>query len=185
MEKNVERGMRMAQGGHVSLSKNHCHLRNSPNLPGWMIILVIIISILVRDNRENIGGKEPLKQEFEVQEYLHDESHYLSQPEKVVEGLQYLHEKTNVQMIVITTSDKYSDSKAEEKYEEMFSGVEGYVLVIVPTSNFLSTYYAIGDDVDKVINHKAMHYLIREINSSNAGYIWKIRLYKFADKLVN
>lgn len=181
----------MAHGGHHSSSHHiHHHSRSSYSSGGsnWMTIVLIIAAIIIlflTMASNDISGKKPLEEKFEVSQYLYDESNYFSNPKEIVEGLQYLYEKTNVQVVVMSTSSSCSDSRAVELYYELFSD-EGHVLIVVPTAWYSSkTYYAIGDVANNVIDDRAMNYLINRINSSNSGKKWKECLIGFADKLID
>lgn len=56
----------------------------------------------------DIGGKSPLEGEYEVVQYLHDDNIFSNQ-EELIQGLEYLRKKTNIQVIIIASSDKWSD----------------------------------------------------------------------------
>lgn len=85
----------------------------------------------------------------------------------------------------MTSKDSWSDSKAVEKYNSMFSD-EGHILLIVPTSWFSSTeYYAIGDLANSVIGDYELDYLLDSIDGSRKGTKWNDRLRSFSDKLLS
>ena len=131
----------------------------------------------------DIGGKSPLEGEYEVVQYLHDDNIFSNQ-EELVQGLEYLKEKTNIQMIVMTTTEKLSDKKAVEQYYLLVED-EAHVLLIVPPENSkYPFFYAIGDDADSVINDNAISYLVDQVENSRNGEYWKQELYSFADKLL-
>lgn len=176
----------MARGGHHSSSHHIHHRSRSSYLSITIVLAIVTIIMLFADIKvNNIGKKKPLEEKFEVSQYLYDESNYFSNPKEIVEGLQYLYEKTNVQVVVMSTSSSCSDSRAVELYYELFSD-EGHVLIVVPTAWYSSkTYYAIGDVANNVIDDRAMNYLINKINSSNSGKKWKECLIGFADKLID
>ena len=64
----------------------------------------------------DIGGKSPLEGEYAVVQYLHDDNIFSNQ-EELIQGLEYLREKTNIQMIIIASSDKWSDGAAVRDLE--------------------------------------------------------------------
>lgn len=174
----------MAHGGHHS-SIHHSHYRSRKDSSGsWLSIAISIILMIIYAQQYNIGGKVPLKQESEITAYVYDEQGYFSDTDKMVEGLEYLRERTNVQMVIMSTEEEYSDSKAEETYHLMFKDEE-HVLVIVPTAlNSSIIYYAIGDNAGNVIDNKAMNYLLDIIYYSTSGSKWNDALKIFANKLV-
>ena len=63
----------------------------------------------------DIGGKSPLEGEYEVVQYLHDDNIFSNQ-EELIQGLEYLRKKTNIQVIIIASSDKWSDGAAVREY---------------------------------------------------------------------
>ena len=98
--------------------------------------------------------------------------------------LEYLKEKTNIQMIVMTTTEKLSDKKAVEQYYLLVEDEAHVLLIVPPEGSRHPFYYAIGDDADFVINDNAISYLVDQVENSRNGEYWKQELYSFADKLL-
>ena len=119
----------MAHGGHTGGARPHSHVHHYGGGYGrgggydslGVIMLELIFSIglciaaafLVFNitGADEIGGKKPLEGKYEIVQYLHDDSNTFSNQEELVQGLEYLKEKTNIQMIVMTTTEKLSDKK--------------------------------------------------------------------------
>lgn len=113
-----------------------------------------------------------------------DEAEYFSEVEELVAGLRYIHEKTNVQVVVMSSNESWSDSKAVEKYYELFDD-EAHVLIICPTAWYSSTvYYAIGDLADTVIDDYAVDHLIDNVDKSRKGSKWKKHIISLTDSLL-
>lgn len=183
----------MAHGGHHSSSHHHYYrgyssrgyYNDGSNMPLIIAGIALIVLFIMTQMTDTIEKKQPIEQSFEVQQYVHDEGGYFTDVDKLEEGLKYLYDKTNVQVVVMTTGELYSDSKAVETYNEMFSD-EGHVLIIVPTLWLSSTtYYAIGDIADTVIGDKEVNYLLDQIDSTRSGEKWQTYLVKLADKLIS
>ncbi len=183
----------MAHGGHHSHSHHHHHhygssYRSSDSgsiVPVFVGIIVLLVVIAVLGST-SISGKKPLEGTFETYpSYLIDKEEYFYDTHELISGLEYLHEKTNVQIVVMASRESWSDQKANEKYYEMF-GDEAHILLIVPTSWFSSTeYYAIGDLANSVIGDTEMDYLLDNINGSKDGLKWNKQLTSFTDKLLS
>lgn len=183
----------MAHGGHHSHSHHHYHhygsssRSGSDDIPFGLVLGVLgVILFLAVVFSPNINGKKPLEGTYETYEsYLIDPEGYFSNPEEIISGLKYLHENTNIQLVVMTSKDSWSDSKAVEKYDSMFSD-EGHILLIVPTNWFSSTeYYAIGDLANSVIGDYELDYLLDSIDGSRKGTKWNDCLRSFSDKLLS
>lgn len=114
----------MAHGGHCGGHFHHHHHRRGRGadipLPVAIFFLVISLALVFVSSiiESDIDGKRPLEGSYTTYpNYLVDETNYLSDHEKIISGLQYLHEKTNVQAVVITASGSWSDRKVVEKYK--------------------------------------------------------------------
>ncbi len=183
----------MAHGGHCGRSHVHHHYRgrSSINIPTPILILIILgvlaISIWEASVKSDIGGKKPLEGTYATYPlYLIDETNYLSDHELIINGLQYLHDKTNVQVVVVVSSGSWSDQKAVDEYYKMFDD-EAHMLIIITTSWYEKyDYYAIGDLTNSVIDDRAADYLINTlINNSRNGEKWERVLKEFTDKLLS
>lgn len=180
----------MAHGGHCGGGHHHHHRyrggsSSNVQLPILLLLLAICFGIVILE--ANIDGKKPLEGTYTTYpNYLVDETNYLSDPTKIISGLQYLHEKTNVQVVVMTASGSWSDRQAVEKYYEMFDD-EAHVLIIVTTSWYSSYdyYYSIGDLANNVIDDRAVNYLLDRINNSRNGEKWENKLIEFTDELLS
>lgn len=132
----------------------------------------------------DISGKSPLEGEYEVVQYLHDDNIFSNQ-EELIQGLEYLREKANIQMIIIASSDKWSDGAAVRKYYLTVED-EGHILLVVPPEESTNQFrYAIGNKANQVIDSKAMQYLLNQVKHSRDGKYWQEKLCEFADKLIN
>lgn len=181
----------MAHGGHHSHSHSHHHYHGSGSgsfdgVEVAILIIAIIALLFISAISSNISGKKPLEGTYEsYPSYLIDKEEYFSDAHEFISGLEYLHEKTNVQLVVITSRDSWSDRKAVEKYYEMFDD-EAHILLIIPTSWFSSTeYYAIGDLADTVISDREIDYLLDSINGSNDGSKWNTKIRAFVETLLS
>lgn len=192
----------MAHGGHTGGARSHSHVHHYGGGYGrgggydslGVIMLELIFSIglciaaafLVFNitGADEIGGKKPLEGKYEIVQYLHDDSNTFSNQEELVQGLEYLKEKTNIQMIVMTTTEKLSDKKAVEQYYLLVEDEAHVLLIVPPEGSRHPFYYAIGDDADSVINDNAISYLVDQVENSRDGEYWKQELYSFADKLL-
>ncbi len=192
----------MAHGGHTGGARSHSHVHHYGGGYGrgggydslGVIMLELIFSIglciaaafLVFNitGADEIGGKKPLEGKYEIVQYLHDDSNTFSNQEELVQGLEYLKEKTNIQMIVMTTTEKLSDKKAVEQYYLLVEDEAHVLLIVPPEGSRHPFYYAIGADANKVINSEALDYLIKNVRHSRDGEYWKQQLYDFTDELV-
>ena len=148
-----------------------------------MLVCLMIYGILATVfPHYDIGGKEPLEGEYETVQYLYDDDIFSNQ-EDLIQGLEYLREKTNVQLVIMTTDRKLSYGDAVREYHLTFED-EGHILLIVPQEGSIRFRYAIGADANKVINSEALDYLIKNIRHSRDGEYWKQHLYDFTDELV-
>ena len=103
----------------------------------------------------DIGGKSPLEGEYEVVQYLHDDNIFSNQ-EELIQGLEYLRKKTNIQVIIIASSDKWSDGAAVREYYLTVED-EGHILLVVPPEGSTNQFrYAIGNKANQVIDSKAV-----------------------------
>ena len=127
---------------------------------GLLLAALVYIRMTANNSKYIIGGKEPLKGEFEVVQYIHDDGTF-ENVENLQEGLEYLKEKTNVQLVIETTSDEWMSN-----------------------GDAVDEYYAIGDDADSVIGNKEIDYLIEEVKNSRNGMYWGEILHDFADELL-
>lgn len=148
---------------------------------GVCLMVYGIISTVFPDY--NIGGKSPLEEEYEVVQYLHDDG-ILSNQEELIHGLEYLREKTNIQMVIITSSQKWSDGAAVREYYLTFED-EGHILLIVPPEGSTRFHYAIGSEASTVIDSKAMSYFVNQVKHSRDGAYWEKQICNFADELVS
>ena len=183
----------MAHGGHCGGRSFHHHYRGGGGskipLPVTILLSVAWIALLVWINitRSNIGGKTPLEGNYPTYpNYLLDDSGYLSDHDLIIDGLKYLHEKTNVQVVVIVESGIWSDRKVVDKYYEMFDD-EAHMLIVITSSWYESNdYYAIGDLSYSIIDDQAAKYLIDDrINNSRNGETWQRELKEFAQKILS
>ena len=188
----------MAHGGHSGGARIHSHPHyrrsswyggfDSDNIGAILLmstfLIVIIVAVIFKFlSSDNIGDKKPLEGNYKVVQYLHDDDVFSNQDE-LLQGLEYLKEKTNVQMIVMTSSEKWSDKKAVEEYYLLVED-EAHVLLIVPPEGSKSPfYYAIGDEADTVIDDKAIKYFIKQVEDSRDSNEWNKQLCEFADKLM-
>lgn len=190
----------MAHGGHTGGARSHSHVHHYGGGYGrgggydslGVIMLELIFSIglciaaafLVFNitGADEIGGKKPLEGEYETVQYLHDDDIFSNQ-EDLIQGLEYLREKTNVQLVIMTTDRKLSYGDAVREYHLTFED-EGHILLIVPQEGSIRFRYAIGADANKVINSEALDYLIKNVRHSRDGEYWKQQLYDFTDELV-
>ena len=148
-----------------------------------MLVCLMIYGILATVfPHYDIGGKKPLEGEYETVQYLHDDDIFSNQ-EDLIQGLEYLREKTNVQLFIMTTDRKLSYGDAVREYHLTFED-EGHILLIVPQEGSIRFRYAIGADANKVINSEALDYLIKNVRHSRDGEYWKQQLYDFTDELV-
>lgn len=188
----------MVHGGHSGGARIHSHTHyhrsswnggfDSDNIGAILLmstfLIVIIVAVIFKFlSSDNIGDKKPLEDNYKVVQYLHDDNVFSNQDE-LLQGLEYLKERTNVQMIVMTSSEKWSDKKAVEEYYLLVED-EAHVLLIVPPEGSKSPfYYAIGDEADTVINDKAIKYFIKQVEDSRDSNEWNKQLCEFADKLM-
>ena len=188
----------MAHGGHSGGARIHSHTHyhrsswnggfDSDNIGAILLmstfLIVIIVAVIFKFlSSDNIGDKKPLEGNYKVVQYLHDDNIFSNQ-EELVQGLEYLKEKTNIQMIVMTTTEKLSDKKAVEQYYLLVEDEAHVLLIVPPEGSRHPFYYAIGDDADSVINDNAISYLVDQVENSRDGEYWKQQLYSFADKLL-
>lgn len=150
-----------------------------------MLVCLLVYGIITTVfPNSDIGGKSPLEGEYEVVQYLHDDNIFSNQ-EELIQGLEYLREKTNIQMIIIASSDKWSDGAAVRKYYLTVED-EGHILLVVPPEGSTNQFrYAIGNKANQVIDNKAMQYLLNQVKHSRDGKYWQEKLCEFADKLIN
>lgn len=188
----------MAHGGHSGGARIHSHNHyhrsswnggfDSDNIGAILLmstfLIVIIVAVIFKFlSSDNIGDKKPLEGNYKVVQYLHDD-YVFSNQDELLQGLEYLKERTNVQMLVMTSSEKWSDKKAVEEYYLLVED-EAHVLLIVPPEGSKSPfYYAIGDEADTVIDDKAIKYFIEQVEDSRDSNEWNKQLCEFADKLM-
>lgn len=183
----------MAHGGHHGGGHYHSHYRGSGSsgddmpLSFYLIILGIIVVVLVfaASVKSDIGGKKPIEKNYNLTQYVYDSEEYFNDVDNMREGLEYLYDKTGVQLVVMSSNEFYSDSKAVDTYYDLFDD-ECHVLIVIPTSIWTSTeYYAIGDIADTVIDDFAIDYLLDRVESSKDGEKWERNLKEFTDKLIS
>ena len=193
----------MAHGGHTGGARSHSHVHHYGGGYGrgggydslGVIMLEFIFSVglciaaafLVFNitGADEIGGKKPLEGKYEIVQYLHDDSNTFSNQEELIQGLEYLREKTNIQMIIISSSDKWSDGAAVHKYYLTVED-EGHILLVVPPEGSTNQFrYSIGNKANQVIDSKAMQYLLSQVRNSRDGKYWKKKICEFADKLIS
>lgn len=147
-------------------------------------LIVIIVAVIFKFlSSDNIGDKKPLEGNYKVVQYLHDDDVFSNQDE-LLQGLEYLKERTNVQMIVMTSSEKWSDKKAVEEYYLLVEDEAHVLLIVPPEGSKYPFYYAIGDEADTVIDDKAIKYFIKQVEDSRDSNEWNRQLCGFADKLM-
>ena len=169
----------MAHGGHTGGARSHSHVHHYGGGYGrgggydslgvimlefiFSVSLCIAAAFLVFNitGADEIGGKKPLEGKYEIVQYLHDDDIFSNQ-EDLIQGLEYLKEKTNVQLVIMTTDRKLSYGDAVREYHLTFED-EGHILLIVPQEGSIRFCYAIGADANKVINSEAMDYLIKNV----------------------
>ena len=188
----------MAHGGHAggARSHSHTHYHGSGRGGGYDNIAVVMLELMFcvvicvvasifywSKSGNNIGGKEPLDGNYEVVQYLHDDDVFSNQDE-LLQGLEYLKEKTNVQMIVMTVPEKWSDKRAVEEYYLLVEDEAHVLLIVPPKDSRYPFYYAIGDKADSVINNKAISYFVKQVEDSRDGKFWNEQLHDFTDKLL-
>lgn len=184
----------MAHGGHHS-SSHHYHHRTygsrSSDTGEYIFTLLALLALIICgicmsiSKNNNIEGKSPLEGTYETyMPYVVDEQGYFSDYDEMVAGLKYFHEKTNVQIVVMSSKESWSDKKAVEQYYSMFND-EAHVLIVIPTGFFSSSqYYAIGDTADPVVGDYALNYLLDKTRSSSDGEKWSRNLKDLADKIL-
>ena len=183
----------MAHGGHSGGGHYHHYHRYRSGGRGssWgeiflsLGVVVALVAFFAMISASSLSGKKPLEGEYETYpSYVIDEAEYFSETEDLIAGLKYIHEKTNVQVVVMSSNDSWTDSKAVNKYYELFDD-EAHVLIICPTTWYSSTvYYAIGDLADTVIDDYAVDYLIDNVDKSRNGSKWKRNLISLTDMLL-
>lgn len=183
----------MAHGGHCGGSHAHYHHHSRGGdsdvpLPILIPLLIIILALAMwmASIKSDIGGKKPLEGTYTTYPvYLIDNNEYLSDHELIINGLKYLHEKTNVQLVVKVASGSWSDKKVVDEYYKLFDD-EAHMLIVVTSSWYEDyNYYAIGDLTNSVIDDRAAKYLIDKIANSRDGKKWEKTLDDFADKLLS
>jgi hypothetical protein len=182
----------MAHGGHHSHSHSHHHhyhrsgSGSSSGVELAICIIAILVFLFISAISSDISGKKPLEGTYETySSYVIDKEEYFSNTNELISGLKDLHEKTNVQIVVMSSHDSWSDRKVEEKYYEMFND-EAHILLVIPVGWFSSTeYYAIGDLANTVIGDREIDYLLDFINGSNDGSKWNKKLTEFTEILLS
>ncbi len=179
----------MAHGGHHSHSHHHHHhYHGSGSVSGVeiaILIVAIIVLLFIEAIASDISGKKPLEGTYETySSYVIDKEEYFSNTNELISGLKNLHEKTNIQIVVMSSRDSWSDCKVEEKYYEMFDD-EAHILLVIPAGWFSSTeYYAIGELANTVIGDREIDYLLDDINGSSDGSKWNKKLNDFTERLL-
>lgn len=188
----------MAHGEHSGGARIHSHTHyhrsswnggfDSDNIGAILLmstfLIVIIVAVIFKFlSSDNIGDKKPLEGNYKVVQYLHDDDVFSNQDE-LLQGLEYLKERTNVQMIVMTSSEKWSDKKAVEEYYLLVEDEAHVLLIVPPEGSKYPFYYAIGDEADTVIDDKAIKYFIKQVEDSRDSNEWNRQLCGFADKLM-
>lgn len=188
----------MARSGHSGGARIHSHTHyhrsswnggfDSDNIGAILLmstfLIVIIVAVIFKFlSSDNIGDKKPLEGNYKVVQYLHDDDVFSNQDE-LLQGLEYLKERTNVQMIVMTSSEKWSDKKAVEEYYLLVEDEAHVLLIVPPEGSKYPFYYAIGDEADTVIDDKAIKYFIKQVEDSRDSNEWNRQLCGFADKLM-
>ena len=151
-----------------------------------VLITVLILSYFISLSESNIGGKKPLNNKAITYEYyLIDKEEYFINSTDLIEGLKNFHNETNIQLVIITSKESWSDKKVYELYYEMFND-EDHILYVIPTSIFSSTrYYTIGDNANTIVDDKAIKYLDDIVGSKRDGNVWKEKLKVFTNKLLS
>lgn len=183
----------MAHGGHCGgHSHSHYHGGRSGETSSWgeilceLGILAVILIIIAAVKTDSLKGRHPLEGTYEkYPSYVIDREEYFSDTRDMIDGLKYWERKTNVQIVVMSSSESWSDAKAVDKYYEMFDD-ESHVLIICPTAWYTSTkYYAIGDLADDVMDDTAMDYLLDSIDTGiRNGSKWREGLIELADMMI-
>jgi hypothetical protein len=132
-----------------------------------------------------IPAKEPIEGTYEVSDYVLDETNYLWNPDLLQEGLEYFEEKSNVQIVVMTSSNVFSQDEADDIYNVLFDDA-AHALIIIPTEwyNGSKIYYSIGGIAAEVIDGSTMDYLIKQVDDYKEGEDWQAALYDVTDKLI-
>lgn len=192
----------MAHGGHHG-GGHHSYHRSSyrrsystrsygggsgtliPSIFALFFIILMFALFFSIISSSSLTGKTPLEGQYEVCEYLYDDQGYFSDQDQIIEGLEYLREKTNVQVVLMSSDEIWSDSKAVQQYYKMFDD-EAHVLIIIPSSwSSSTTYYAIGDLANTVVNDTAVNHLLDTVSNKHNGGTWKSALTNFADMLIS
>lgn len=156
------------------------------------IITVILIAVAMSLVLSRLSSRSPIKKDYEISSYILDNENYFKDTVELRNGLKYFYEKSGVQIVVMTTSEEYSDEKTLNKYYELFND-ESHILVVIPTNNDSIQYYAIGDNAGTVINDLYLNTFLENISCSEAiknvtnmrdGKIWEKQLKNFADSLI-
>lgn len=172
----------MAHGGHVGRGHSHFYARRMGIFWNLVFVILIVGILLISSNKSM--GIGPLEGQYKKYEYLIDDEAYFYNTQDMIEGLKYWHQKTNVQIVVISAKGLWSDAKAEEKYNEMFDD-EAHILIICPTAWYTSnTYYAVGDLAKNVADDGTIYRLIRQIHKIKNGSEWKKELIYMADSRI-
>lgn len=140
-----------------------------------------------------IEEKKPIEKNYTLSSYILDDENYFKDNVELRNGLEYLYEKTGVQIVVMTTSDnEYSDEKVLNEYYELFND-ENHILIVIPTNNDSVQYYAIGDNANTVIGDSDLNKILWNISCLEAlknmtnmadGKIWEEQLKTLADDLI-
>lgn len=180
----------MAHGGHHSSGghyHSHSRYRSGSGISSIIVIIIIIALIIINAiMKPDIRGRQPLEGDYKsYPEYVIDEKGYFRSPEELIAGLEYFHQRTNVQIVVMSSKGSWSDKKAVEKYYELFND-EAHVLIVCPTSWYhTSVYYAIGDLADKVIDDDVMDTLLDGVMKNvRSGKRWEKRLIRLTDTML-
>lgn len=129
-----------------------------------------------------VTEKYEVKGDFEFYHtYFIDNAEIMKSRLQLEEGLKYFFEKTNIQMVVVTSNASFSDQKAIDKYNEIFDD-ESHILIIIPKSAD-TQYYAIGDDIYDRIDESILDDLLDNINDYCDGNAWKEALISWTDSI--
>ena len=159
----------------------------------WSIVGIVSVVILwaccmFLIKNTFIGGKRPISKDYERTTIMvHDDENFFSDDEKtqIEEGLNYLYEKTGVEMVIFIEKVTRTEETISNEYNELF-GDESHVLISyvpvkIPNQRF--SWHA-GTKASLVINQKAINWLEKNIGFDADGEGWKDGLMLFTKKLL-
>lgn len=153
-----------------------------------VILLVFALVFNFLNYTFTVGGKTPLDEEYATSAYLIESGFEFENSEDLISGLEYFHQKTGVQLVILSTTESAAFDLTEELAVDIYYSLfydEAHVLIIMSNSHLCTTYYAIGDLAHNVVDQNALNHLIWKIDHSTDGTRIGKQLRKFADKLIN